>query len=541
LKEKGIKFHTTSDSEVLLNALMVWGEDAIPKLNGMFAFCFWDNRKKQLIVARDRFGEKPLFLGIGKFGTLVFASEMKAILAHPLIQVSADDEALALYGRGDWYEDRDITFFKNVERMPSSYVQVYNENGLLLKKYRYWTPDYTQVKCDISPKEARSEFRELLINSVKLRMRSDVNVGSSLSGGLDSSFIVGIMSGLLSDEDKSPHTFSACFPDDPTLSEEPDIDAMLSLSGAIGRKINPDPIELMEESAKLHWHQEEPFLSASIYLQWCVARLAKDNSTTVLLDGQGADELLAGYQFYYKQYQLDLLDNKKIDFAIRDADTFNTRMLAASHGYENASRRFNPLTAYNAGEISELAQAMPSVFHYDYSVGVAPAKEGFRLRRTISEALLYNSLPMLLRYADRNSMAFSREVRLPYLDHNLVDFCLSLPDELYIRNGWQKWILRSAASGLMPEKIRWRIDKVGYAAPLDIWLRNQMKEWAECRLFDSRLENVPGYDVETIDSLWKNHQSEAENNSWSLWRWISLSEWFELKDSSIWDSPKNLI
>ena len=269
-------------------------------------------------------------------------------------------------------------------------------------------------------------------------------------------------------------------------------------------------------------------------------KACKNNSTTVLLDGQGADELLAGYQYYYKQYQLDLLDNKNINYAIRDADTFNSRMQAASLGFENATRRFNPLSAYNAGEICELAKAMPSVFHYDYNVGVAPAREGFRLRRTISEALLYNSLPMLLRYADRNSMAFSREVRLPYLDHKLVDFCLSLPDDLYIRNGWQKWILRSASSGIMPEKIRWRIDKVGYAAPLDIWLRNQMKEWAECRLYDSRLYNVPGYDIKTIDSLWKNHISETENNSWSLWRWISLSEWFELKDLSIWESPKNL-
>ncbi len=217
------------------------------------------------------------------------------------------------------------------------------------------------------------------------------------------------MSEKLADQQTTQNSFSACFPDDPTLSEENEIDAVINHTNVMGYKINPSPEALIEESQKLHWHQEEPFLSASIYLQWCVARLAKQNNTAVLLDGQGADELLAGYQFYYKQRQLDLLDNGRFSYAHKEAHKFNHRMYQTSLNYENAARRFNAQSAYSSEELNELQAGMPSVFHYDYDVGVAPAKPGYRLRRTISEALLYNSLPMLLRYADRNSMAFSRE------------------------------------------------------------------------------------------------------------------------------------
>lgn len=251
------------------------------------------------------------------------------------------------------------------------------------------------------------------------------------------------------------------------------------------------------------------------------------------MDGQGADELLAGYQFYFKQYQLDLLDKGLLPLAIRESNKFNQRLNKASVGYIDPNRRFNSLVAYTSNELLKLKTSNISSSYFNCD-GLPPLKPGGRLRRTLSEAMLFNSLPMLLRYADRNSMAFSRESRLPYLDYDLVDFCVSLPDRYYIRNGWQKWILRESSKKLIPDGITWRADKVGYAAPLDKWLRSELKEWAYDRLINSRLNFVEGYDKKIIQKMWDDHQSLKLNNSWSLWRWISLSEWYSNLDAGRW-------
>ncbi|MEP6969938.1 MAG: asparagine synthase C-terminal domain-containing protein, partial [Betaproteobacteria bacterium] len=330
------------------------------------------------------------------------------------------------------------------------------------------------------------------------------------------------------------NTFSACFPADPTISEDKEIAAVVSHTGANTFSVVPDPLRLAQESALLHWHQEEPFLSASIYLQWCVARLARNGQTVVLLDGQGADELLAGYQSYFRARQLDLLDQGRAELAMRETAKFNRRLKVASGQYQSAQRRFNASVAYSTDEIANLRKSVPPVSSYPYTVGVAPASPGYRLRRTMSEALLYNGLPTLLRYADRNAMAFSREGRLPYLDYDLVDFCIRLPDQYLVRNGWQKWVLREAAGNTIPPKIRWRADKVGYAAPLDLWLRNELKNWGLERVMDDRLAKIPGYDRQALTMLWDEHQSGSANHSWSLWRWISLSEWLTIFHAGWW-------
>ena len=534
LEQLGVRFRTRSDTEVLLAALREWGEGALTRLNGMFAFALWDERTRRMLVARDRFGEKPLFMGRGEFGTVVFASEMKAILVHPLIACQVDARATARYGAGVWYEDDELTFFEGIERLAPAHAAWYREDGTEERRWRYWTPDYTAIDDDIKPRDAVERFAELMQRSVNMRLRSDVPVGSSLSGGLDSSVIVGFLSRERSTSAFTQNTFSASFPSDPTISEDKEIEAVVSHTGVNSFSVTPDPLRLAEESALLHWHQEEPFLSASIYLQWCVARLAKQNNTTVLMDGQGADELLAGYQSYFRQRQLDLLDQGRTALAMRETSKFNRRLRVASTQYEGSQRRFNASVAYSTDELKSLRKSLPSVFHHPYQIGTAPAKPGFRLRRTLSEALLYNGLPMLLRYADRNSMAFSREARLPYLDYDLVDFCISLPDDFYVRNGWQKWVLREAAGNTIPAKIRWRADKVGYAAPLDLWLRGELRDWGYDRVMDSRLVGVPGYDSRAVSALWQEHQTGAANHSWALWRWISLSEWLNIYHAGWW-------
>jgi asparagine synthase (glutamine-hydrolysing) len=534
LIKRGHCFRTRSDTEVLLTALREWGEEALQKLNGMFAFALWDERSRRLLVARDRFGEKPLFIARGQLGTVVFASEMKAALAHPLISYSINEKALQAFSVGSWYEDGEATFFRSIDRLPPAHAAWFREDGSEERRWRYWKPDYTAINFDIKPRAAVERFAELLERSVRLRLRADVPIGSSLSGGLDSSVIVGYLTRERGHSTFTQNTFSAVFPNDPTMSEDKEVEEVVAHTGVNSYSVAPDPNRLMNECRLLHWHQEEPFLSASIYLQWCVSRLARQHGTVVLMDGQGADELLAGYQFYFPQRQLDLLDLGQTGLALRETEKFSRRLRNASSKYRGAHRRFNDSVALPVDELRKHVNRRTSVSQFTYLGGVAPAVPGSRLRRTISEALLYNSLPMLLRYADRNSMAFSRESRLPFLDYDLVDFCISLPDSYFVRNGWQKWILRMAAGKLVPESIRWRADKVGYAAPLDFWLRGPMLEWGADRVFDSALSSIDGYKRSTVEQLWREHQSGTSNNSWALWKWISLSEWLAIHRAGTW-------
>ena len=534
LVANGASFRTKSDTEVLLEGFAAWGDGVLNRINGMYAFAIWDERQKRLFVARDRFGEKPLFVSRGADGMLLVASEMKAILAHPSIRVSASSEAVNRFGRATWYEDDELTFFEGIERFPPAHAAVYGQDGQQLRKWRYWTPNYEDVDDDLTAAAAIETFAELLDASTRARLNADVPVGSSLSGGLDSSTIVGLVAAQRERSAFTQNTFSAIFDDDPAISEGPQVDEMVRHAGVRSFRVLPSAAGLMAESQQVHFHQEEPFLSASIYLQWCVARLAKEHDTTVLLDGQGADELLAGYQAWFRFHQLDLLDRRKFVAAALETVRFNGRLQTAARAYPDSRRRFDERAAFSLLQLTAAAVRRPAVWHRADKEGLARPEPGMRLRRLAGETLQYNGLPTLLRYADRNAMAFSREVRLPFLDYDLVDFCLKLPDHFLIRDGWQKWILRKAADRVVPPSISWRADKVGYAAPLDLWLRGPLKTWAQERLYSSRLTTVEGYDRPALQKLWREHEDGRADNSWAIWRWISLAEWFALLESGAW-------
>jgi asparagine synthase (glutamine-hydrolysing) len=311
LRQYGTLFKTQSDTEVLLAAYERWGTDCLDRLNGMFAFALWDERSNELFVARDRFGEKPLFYAELPSGIAV-ASEIKALLAHPEVSTDVNEAVVERYAMGAWYEDGDETFFRRVVRLPPAHAMTIDASGSITRRWRYWTPDYSAVQDRYEEGAAVERFRALLERSLHLRLRSDVPIGTSLSGGLDSSTIVCRLSQLRTEATMlSQNTFSGRFEDDPTISEGPLVDVIVRAAAVNAFHTTADPLLLAEESARVHWHQEEPFLSASIYLQWCVMRLANEQETTVLLDGQGADEVLAGYQPYFRTHQLDLLDRRE--------------------------------------------------------------------------------------------------------------------------------------------------------------------------------------------------------------------------------------
>jgi asparagine synthase (glutamine-hydrolysing) len=401
-----------------------------------------------------------------------------------------------------------------------------------VRRSRFWTADYTTRRDE---RDDTERFRMLLEGSVRMRLRSDVPVGTSLSGGLDSSTIVAMISGMRDAGDVvTQNTFTGRFDDDPTMSEGPDADRVVVATGARAHFVTPHPDGLATECEQLHWHQEEPFPSASIYLQWCVMRLAREHETTVLLDGQGADEVLGGYQYWFPSYQLDLLERGRLVRALRDTRRFQTRLHAASALYVDSRRRFDDRAAYGVAQLVRQLLRPPRIDAGPYEEGLPPSRRGGRFRRLRAEALQYDTLPSLLRYADRNAMAFSRETRFPFLDHELVDWCLGLPDHALVEAGWQKAMLRRTAATLLPAEVAWRADKVGYAAPLDLWLRSGLRDWAHERLFGGSLDAVPHYDRKLLADQWEAHQRGTLNASWSLWRWISLGEWLRLARSGAW-------
>lgn len=543
LRAAGVTFRTESDTEVLVQAYLVWGEDCLRRLNGQFAFVIWDGRRNEAFVARDRYGEKPLYYAAIAGGGLAIGSEMKALFAHPGVEVELDRDRLNIFtgGRAD-YASAD-TLFRGVSQLEAAHAMVVSADGRIRRSWRYWLPDFGDVR-PIRPADAVAEFRERLMHGVRLRLRSDVQVGACLSGGLDSSSLVGLMAGQgVARKDQLLHTISARFGDDPTLSEGAHIDSVLRHCGATGVGIEPDPLRLMEESRALHWHQEMPFLSASAYLEWCVHRAARESGLTVMIDGQGADELLGGYQFYFGVKQIDWLNTGRWFELARQTFMHRQHLAREARKYADVSRRFN---AEAAGSIldmlkrgfidkARMMRGKPSRLEpqLERRIGTPDPAGGRFFRAYLADGMLYDMLPNQLVMSDRNAMAFGIEARFPFLDHELVDWCSHLPDEVLIRDGWQKWPLRKAMDGIIPRDVQWRGDKVGFAAPQDLWLRGPLKDWAHELLFAGPITEQASYDRGAIETAWQRHQSGADV-SWYLWRWISASEWLRLGRDNAW-------
>jgi asparagine synthase (glutamine-hydrolysing) len=467
-------FKTTSDTEVILAAFQQWGESCVQHFNGMFALAIWDSVAKKIFVARDRLGEKPFHYVYIPDRLFAFASEMKSLWAANAVGREIHDETLALFTQYGQVETGEQTIYRSILRLPQAHCLTLTFDGVLQKR-RYWDID-PRVRIDNWSDERYAEqFREHLVNSVSLRLRADVPVGSSLSGGLDSSTVVSIINRLLP-ESAVQKTFSARF-NDPSRDEGKWMDLVTKKNRVERHDVWPNPEQFFEELERLFWHQEEPFTSTSVYAQWSVMRLAKQNGVTVLLDGQGADEMLAGYHSYFNEVTDDLLNSFNLQGYLKwRRDCF------ALHGV--VPRGFRRLVSHKTPEplkrlVKKGLRALPEV---EPSTPVYPRE--FSKLSSLRKILWWNTtregLVELLRYADRNSMAHSREVRLPFLDHNLVEFVFKLPERLLLRDGWTKWIIREAFRDLVPEEISNRIDKLGYMPPQEQWLNG--RSWKDVML-----------------------------------------------------------
>jgi asparagine synthase (glutamine-hydrolysing) len=469
LVDKGYSFRTKSDTEVLLALYDYKKEKLLEEVDGMFAFCIYDSIEDTLFCARDRFGEKPFYYW-NTDSTFLFASEMKCLWAGG-VEKRPDEEMVFLYlayGTQQNYESPDGTFFKGIKQLePATFLKI--DKNKNISKRKYWDIDWKFQQNDISSVEAVNVFTDLFSSSIMRRLRSDVPVGSSLSGGLDSSSIVMLIDKLKSGS-QVQKTFSARF-----TGFERDEGSFIDMVVA-GAKVEPHQVfltpEILQSKLKeVAYYQEEPFGSTSIVAQWEVMKLAKEHNVTVLLDGQGADEILAGYLPYFSSYYSGLYLNNRKELKNQIShfntmygkeyplgvgwkfDTLFPRARTSFRKFKNVLSKPDYFAQFNSEFLSGYKK---TPYRLDYNNS---------LNGALYFALMKGGMQNLLRYADRNSMAHSREVRLPFLDYKLVEFVFSLPDHFKLKDGWTKFVLRDSMKNILPAPICWRKEKVGFEPP----------------------------------------------------------------------------
>ncbi len=483
LQNKGYSFSSKSDTEVILAAYDFWKEKCLQQFDGMFAFAIWDEKEERLFAARDRFGEKPFYY-YEDAGNFIFASEMKALWAIG-IEKNIDNKMLLNYislGHVQNCIDKEQTFFEEIYSLPPSHYLIFEPVAKQLSKItRYWSIN-KETKIDISTSDAVEKFTELFTNSVKRRLRSDVPLGTSLSGGLDSSSIAFTIAQLQNDKlekGKPVQTFSAVFPGFEN-DESKYIKTVVSHFNIINYQITPTAIDLLNDFEKLCYHQEEPFQSSGIFAQYKVFELAKQHGIKVLLDGQGADEILAGYPKYIHWYLQEVLSRNKLGATRIERNAFRKNNQPFRWDIKNLFAAFLPSHAAIKLEKNEYRKTIqhPDISPEFLKLSAGRDWEGIHkpIITKLNDILHFNTTEMgleeLLRFADRNSMAHGREVRLPFLNHQLVEFIFSLPSQLKMHEGWTKFLLRKAMDKKLPAEIVWRKIKVGFETPQKNWMED---------------------------------------------------------------------
>jgi asparagine synthase (glutamine-hydrolysing) len=491
LRKKGYQFKTSSDTEVILAAYAEYKERCVEHFDGMFAFAIWDANEKTLFCARDRFGEKPFYYSLDN--AFCFASEIKALQSTAVNSYRDNGMLLYFFGTGNTVDPSDSsrTFYRYIKKLPAAHWLLYNARTAEVKIARYW--DVSKKTVLKSVNGAIDELGELLTVSIKRRLRSDVPLGTSLSGGLDSSCIARCLWALGVRDLK---TFTASFPGferDETASAKK-VAAQLDFGNYI---VQPTADGFVNEFEKLVYHQDEPIASASVYAQFKVFELAAGENVTVLLDGQGADEVLAGYDHYRRWWMKSLFPRFTRDvLRLRTKRTLLDKSLNGE--FANAA-------------IKELNIVKPVV-------------------RRLNDLLYFDTfcsgLEQLLRYADRNSMAHGREVRLPFLNYELVDFIFSLPGSIKIHNGYTKWILRKLMSHKLPDEIVWAKRKTGFEPPQKKWMKHPEVQ-SYIRNAKEKLVSDGILDKIVLDQ--RSNSSDAFDRHAREWRWMAAAAFISNK------------
>ena len=538
LAELSRTFATQSDTEVVLQSFAEWGSAAFARFNGMFALAVWDRHARTLTLARDEFGIKPLHLcrvpalprgGAADAGDAwLFSSEIKPLLASGLVEPRPNDRTVYRYLRYRVHDDGAETFFDGIERVMPGEVVTLSTDGIRRHMFSRLRDDLLDATAPRRGYDAAvaDDFRQRLTRAVALRLRSDVPVGTSLSGGLDSSAITVAIDHLLGDRDATAavgtrqRTFSAVFPGYRN-DEERYVDAAVSACthGVRSHKTRPTSAEFLRDVTDFVRAQEEPVISTGPYAQY---RVMKEASAyvTVMLDGQGADEVLAGYVPQLVVHLKDLLTRSR-----RSA----VRELVASRDV------LGHLAAVRARTLLPHRNTTPDLLRPEFRA--AHATEAYAvpthdLRTRLVHDLFVGSLPALLRYEDRNSMRFSVEGRVPFLDPDLVRTVFRLGDEAIIKGGWNKRVLRDATDGLLPPSISRRRNKIGFTTPQNDWFHEQ-SDFAYDIFRSASFRERPYFDsAATLTAFERWLSGAGDLDSMVFWRLINVELWLrEFVDS----------
>jgi len=552
LESLGHSFASDADTEVILAAYAEWGVECLSRFNGMFSFGLWDAREQRIFCARDRFGIKPFYY-YWHDSTFIFASEIKSLLQHPLVPKEPNDETIFDYLALGLADHTDRTFFKDITPLSPGHFLIIDVPANQFTTHRWWQAD---INPNIEPSSngnqnnTYEEFANLLEDAVRLRLRSDVAVGSCLSGGLDSSSIVCLANRLLLEEQVIPSelvgehqkTFTA-------RNKESEIDEytysnkIVQQTGAEENIVFPDGDTLWQEIKSFVWHMDEPVDSTSQYPQWNVMRLARQRGVTVLLDGQGGDEILAGYYSYVPPYITQIKQQRGLLAAIKagyqvarvgGSPVVDRLMQDISHRIPwRLQKLFNTITSPKSipgggGSGLQEWQLSPTFIQKFWDKRWRPASvDSNGLVGILYRDLTSTNLPKLLRFEDRNSMAFSLETRLPFLDYRLVEMVFSLPLNYRINKGWSKWILRQSMSNILPEEVCWRRSKLGFPVPEKNWLR-QGNRHIRHLLENHDTEQLATYIRPGVIQQIANLPDGELAATPGLWRLINLIMWLDI-------------
>jgi asparagine synthase (glutamine-hydrolysing) len=527
LKAKGYVYRSQSDSETIVHAYEEWGESCVERFNGMFALAIWDERKKLLFCARDRFGEKPFYY-YKDDSQFLFASEIKALFEEATVPREPNYQTLARYLQYNETDTNEDTFFKHIRSLPAAHTLTWKEGILSVR--RYWQLADEKPAVQKSEPEWIEEFLALLKDSVRLRLRSDVAVGTCLSGGLDSSAIICLMTQLV---EEPISAFSVVY-DEEGFSERPFMQAMADALPLRAYRVTPNGEDLFDTLKRIVWHNDEPSSSTGQYSQWHVMKLAAEKGVTVILNGQGGDELMGGYWRYLPTYTRELMMQGRWRQAALEING-DIRLHNGSLP-QSFKQVFYPMTpgflrkAY-ARTVSTQERA-DEFLSPDFLTSYTQNGNGkARLMKTLREHLIIDltvkSVPYLVHHEDRCSMAFSREIRLPFLDHRLVERSFQMPSDLKIRNGVTKYILRKALTGQgMPETVLNRQDKKGYPTPVGKWFKTVAREEVREILSSTSFKQRGIVNADNALKSFALHCQGRGDFTLHMWQWINTELWF---------------
>ncbi|MDO5661221.1 MAG: asparagine synthase (glutamine-hydrolyzing) [Brachybacterium sp.] len=529
LEQQGRRFRTVSDTEVVLQAHSAWGTDAYDRFNGMFGFAIHDADSDRLTVVRDHFGIKPVYYWSDESADtgprVLFASEIKSLLAADVFPAEADDSAVYRYLKHRIHDDGEQTFFRGIRRLlPGQMLQV-DADGVRVETFTALQDELRALAAQPGrpySEEVVSEYRERFEESVRLRLQSEVPVGTSLSGGLDSSAVAAVIARHLREQGEADgyeavgsrqNTFSAVFPKS-INDEEHYVDALLEKyeERITAHKIRPDAQLFLDDLVDFVRTQEEPIISTGPYAQYAVMREASQH-VTVLLDGQGADEMMAGYNPYFYVYLRQLRRQRRFGELAREMAASRDIMAKLWRSKFSGRADVGTDAVLNSTFVAENAG----------TTGHRSPQDDLKAR--LLDDTFRSSLPSLLRYEDKNTMRFSIEGRVPFVDKELMKFLFSLDESAILHDGWNKRILRESMTGILPDMISRRRNKIGFTTPEREWFHKIAPSLREIFASDS-FASRPYFDAPTVLALFDDYVKNPENHGTLLfWRLLNVELW----------------